>query len=152
MADDRRQPYQGASPRNGSERRQSGYVQDKRGLNTCRRYLKSFNRVQVRAVRRQTKGRYTGITEQLAYRLDMVSPETVHYHFHPGKPDGKPALSSQIHSIGLSWSAHRGRFCSEAWIIFFFLRYPIAWILRRTVSIPTGRLNFSTISESVISG
>ena len=34
MADDRRQPYQGASPRSGSERRQSGYVQDKRGLNT----------------------------------------------------------------------------------------------------------------------
>ena len=34
MADDQRQPYQGASPRSGSERRQSGHVQDKRGLNT----------------------------------------------------------------------------------------------------------------------
>ena len=34
MADDRRQPYQSASPGGGSEGRQSGYVQDKRGLNT----------------------------------------------------------------------------------------------------------------------
>ena len=34
MADDRRQPDQGASPRSGSERRQSGYIQDKKGLNT----------------------------------------------------------------------------------------------------------------------
>ena len=34
MADDRCQPYQGASPRGGSKRWQSGYVQDKRGLNT----------------------------------------------------------------------------------------------------------------------
>ena len=33
MADDRRQPYQGASPRSRSKRWQSGYVQDKRGLN-----------------------------------------------------------------------------------------------------------------------
>jgi len=41
---------------------------------------------------------------------------------------------------------------SEAWIIFFFRRYPIAWIARYTVSIPTGKYNFSTISDSVISG
>ena len=34
MADDRCQPYQSASPGGGSEGRQSGYVQDKRGLNT----------------------------------------------------------------------------------------------------------------------
>ena len=34
MADDRCQPYQGAPPSGGSERRQSGYVQNKRGLNT----------------------------------------------------------------------------------------------------------------------
>ena len=34
MADDRRQPYQSASPGGGSEGRQPGYVQDKRGLNT----------------------------------------------------------------------------------------------------------------------
>ena len=34
MADDRRQPYQSVSPCVGSEGRQSGYVQDKRGLNT----------------------------------------------------------------------------------------------------------------------
>ncbi len=35
---------------------------------------------------------------------------------------------------------------------FLFLRYPIAWILRRTVSVPPGRLHFSAISESVIFG
>lgn len=46
----------------------------------------------------------------------------------------------------------RGRSCSEAWIIFFFRRYPIARSLRRTVSIPTGRFNFSTISNRVMSG
>ena len=34
MADDRRQPYQSASSSGGSKGRQSGYVQDKRGLNT----------------------------------------------------------------------------------------------------------------------
>ena len=34
MADDRCQPYQSASPGGGSEGWQSGYVQDKRGLNT----------------------------------------------------------------------------------------------------------------------
>ena len=34
MANDRCQPYQSASPGGGSEGRQSGYVQDKRGLNT----------------------------------------------------------------------------------------------------------------------
>ena len=34
MANDRRQPYQSASPGGGSEGRQSGYVQNKRGLNT----------------------------------------------------------------------------------------------------------------------
>ena len=34
MADDRCQSYQSASPCGGSERGQSGYVQDKRGLNT----------------------------------------------------------------------------------------------------------------------
>ena len=34
MADNRCQPYQSASPGGGSEGRQSGYVQDKRGLNT----------------------------------------------------------------------------------------------------------------------
>ena len=34
MADDRCQPYQSASPGGGSKGRQSGYVQDKRGINT----------------------------------------------------------------------------------------------------------------------
>ena len=34
MADDRCQPYQSASPGGGSKGRQSGCVQDKRGLNT----------------------------------------------------------------------------------------------------------------------
>ena len=34
MADDRHQLYQSASPGNRSKGRQSGYVQDKRGLNT----------------------------------------------------------------------------------------------------------------------
>ena len=34
MVDDRRKPYQSASPRGRSERRQSGYVQNKGGLNT----------------------------------------------------------------------------------------------------------------------
>ena len=41
---------------------------------------KFFNRVQVRAVRRQIKGCRSGIMEQLAYCLDMVSSEIVHYH------------------------------------------------------------------------
>ena len=36
--------------------------------------------------------------------------------------------------------------------LFSLRRYPIAWIARRTVSIPTGSSNFSTISASVISG
>jgi len=36
---------------------------------------KFFNRVQVRAVRRQIKGLRSGITEQLPYRLDVVSPK-----------------------------------------------------------------------------
>ena len=39
-----------------------------------------FNRVQVRAVRRQIKGRCTGITEQLAYRQDMMGHQMVHSH------------------------------------------------------------------------
>ena len=34
MADDQRQPHQSASPGGGGEGRQSGYDQDKRGLNT----------------------------------------------------------------------------------------------------------------------
>ncbi len=41
---------------------------------------KPFNGIQVRAVRRQIKGLRSSITEQLTYRLDMVSPEVVHYH------------------------------------------------------------------------
>ena len=48
MADDRRQPYQGASPRSGSERRQSGYVQDKRGLNTPIHLAVDANGIPVR--------------------------------------------------------------------------------------------------------
>ena len=50
-----------------------------------------FNRIQIRTVWRQIKD-----------------------HFHPGKPDEMPGLSSQTHSIVLSWPAHRGRSCSEA--------------------------------------
>ena len=44
--------------------------------------------VTVRAVRRQIKGLRSGITKQLTYRLDMVSPEVVHYH-NIAWPQGK---------------------------------------------------------------
>ena len=47
-------------------------------------------------------------------RTDQKPSQSGFYLFHPGKPDGKPVLSSQTHSIVLSWPAHRGRSCSEA--------------------------------------
>ena len=47
-------------------------------------------------------------------RTDQKPSQSGFYLFHPGKPDGKPGLSSQTHSIVLSWPAHRGRSCSEA--------------------------------------
>ena len=49
---------------------------------------KLFKGIQVRAVRRQIKGLRSGITKQLTYRLDMVSPEVVHYH-NIAWPQGK---------------------------------------------------------------
>ena len=61
-------------------------------------------------------------------------------------------VPSQTHFIVRSWHTHRELSCSEARIIFFFRRYPIAKIARRAVSIPTGNSNFSTISLSVKSG
>ena len=48
MADDRRKPHQSASPRGGSEEWKSGYVQNKRGLNTKKHLAVDANGMPVR--------------------------------------------------------------------------------------------------------
>ena len=54
---------------------------------------KFFNRVQVRAAHRWIKGLRSGITGHLAHRLDVVSPEIVHYHNIAWQEGGNQILS-----------------------------------------------------------
>ena len=70
--------------------------------------------VTVRAVRRQIKGLRSGITEQLTYRLDMVSPEVVHYHNIAGPEGGNQNLFQIVQEFVCCCSTlkSRKRHCS----------------------------------------
>ena len=74
MADDRRQPYQSASPSGGSEGRQSGYVQNKRGLNTQIHLAVDANGMPVRVL--VTEGTRADCKEAV-HLIEGISAETL---------------------------------------------------------------------------
>ena len=74
MADDRRQLYQSASPCVGSEGRQSGYVQNKRGLNTKIHPAVDANGMPVRIP--VTEGTRTDCKEAV-HLIEGISAETL---------------------------------------------------------------------------
>ena len=74
MADDRRKPYQSASPCIGSEGRQSGYVQDKRGLNTKIHLAVDANGMPVRIL--VTEGTRADCKEAV-HLIEGISAETL---------------------------------------------------------------------------
>ena len=74
MADNRCQPYQSASPGSGSEGRQSGYVQDKRGLNTKIHLAVDANGMPVRIL--VTEGTRADCKEAV-HLIEGISAETL---------------------------------------------------------------------------
>ena len=74
MADDRCQPYQSASPSGGSEGRQSGYVQNKRGLNTKLHLAVDANGMPVRVL--ITEGTRADCKEAV-HLIEGISAETL---------------------------------------------------------------------------
>ena len=74
MADDRCQPYQSASSGGGSEGWQSGYVQDKRGLNTKIHLAVDANGMPVRIL--VTEGTRADCKEAV-HLIDGISAETL---------------------------------------------------------------------------
>ena len=74
MADDRCQSYQSASPGGGSEGRQSGYVQNKRGLNTKLHLAVDANGMPVRVL--ITEGTRADCKEAV-HLIEGISAETL---------------------------------------------------------------------------